>query len=160
MATKPTLAQVNDWFNRSVKEIDETKTPELSNEIGDYWQTPAETIMHLRGDCEDYAIAKLYTLLEYGHDATDWFIYAVRLNGDMHGQPGKLINHALLVNAKNGWVLDNLSHNIVQFSDRIDVKEVYAKINTLEPATYVQWRDMLARRDASLDSELIRSIFG
>ncbi len=158
--TQPSLIDVNDWFNRSVKQIDETQTPELSNETGDYWQTPAETIMHLRGDCEDYAIAKMYTLIEYGYDASRWQIHAVRLNGDLHGQPGKTINHAFLVDTKYGWVLDNLVSEIVTLEARADVVETYAIISPNESNTYKQWNDMLFRRNPVLDSELIRSIFG
>jgi len=55
------LEKVNIFFNR-LKFIDDIKLWGLSN----YWATPIEFIGVNGGDCEDFAIAKYFTLLELG----------------------------------------------------------------------------------------------
>lgn len=53
------IRQVNDFFNRRVKFGDDQVVWGQS----DYWATPVETIGRGAGDCEDFAIAKYFTLL-------------------------------------------------------------------------------------------------
>jgi predicted transglutaminase-like cysteine proteinase len=53
------LRQVNDFFNRRVRFGDDQVVWGQS----DYWATPMETIGRGAGDCEDFAIAKYFTLL-------------------------------------------------------------------------------------------------
>lgn len=148
---KLTLAEINDTFNRRIKSIEEP-----SGE--DYWQTPAETIMSLEGDCEDFAIAKLYAMIVAGYPEEEINIYCVRLKGEHHHYPkGTLINHAFLV--YDGWVLDNYVKEIVKLDQRIDVKETYAIINPTLANNYLQWNKMLLRKDSDLDTKLITNFF-
>ena len=54
------LRDVNQFFNQRyqfVDDIDLWKQP-------DYWATPLESMARAAGDCEDYTIAKYFTLLE------------------------------------------------------------------------------------------------
>lgn len=53
------LKQVNDFFNRRVRFRDDPLVWGQS----DYWATPMETLGKGAGDCEDFAIAKYFTLL-------------------------------------------------------------------------------------------------
>lgn len=53
---------VNKFFNRLHFENDEEQ---FIGQI-DYWQTPIEFLTNGAGDCEDYAIAKYFTLLALG----------------------------------------------------------------------------------------------
>lgn len=49
----------------------------------DYWATPLEFIGHKAGDCEDFTIAKYFTLLELGVDINKLrltYVKAVKLN--------------------------------------------------------------------------------
>lgn len=148
---KLSLAEINDVFNQRVKSIVEPNGE-------DYWQTPAETIMSLEGDCEDYCIAKMYSMIEAGYPKEEINIYCVRLKGEYHQRPkGELINHAFVV--YNGWVLDNYVKEIVKLDDRIDMKETYAIINPTLPNSYRQWNQMLLRRDEDLDKKLIINFF-
>lgn len=55
------LDRVNFFINRTLPELDN-----FSIGIDDYWMTPKEFLIKGRGDCEDYAIAKYFTLLELG----------------------------------------------------------------------------------------------
>lgn len=148
---KLTLAQINDEYNLRIKPITEP--------VGeDEWQTPARTIMRLQGDCEDFAIAKLYTMIWAGYPAHDINIHCVRLKGEYHDQPkGTLINHAFVCH--KGWVLDNYNPHIVQLGNRVDIKETYAIINTEVPNKYAQWNKMLSERDPELDQNLIENFF-
>jgi predicted transglutaminase-like cysteine proteinase len=54
------LDEVNDWANRHPYIIDQ-----LNWGVEDYWETPYEFIS-VNGDCEDYAIAKYYSLRALG----------------------------------------------------------------------------------------------
>lgn len=55
------LAQINDFFNQ-LQFIDDIKLWGVEN----YWATPIEFIGVNGGDCEDFAIAKYFSLLELG----------------------------------------------------------------------------------------------
>src|SRR5688572_21058450 len=56
-----TLKAVNDFFNQL------TYLPEVSMQgTTDIWQTPHEFLITGGGDCEDYAIAKYFTLTAMG----------------------------------------------------------------------------------------------
>lgn len=55
------LERVNNFFNQIPYQRDITNWG-----IKDYWATPVETLIKGKADCEDYAIAKFYTLLQMG----------------------------------------------------------------------------------------------
>lgn len=56
------LEAVHRFFNQNIR-FDEDINIWGTN---DYWATPLETLTQGRGDCEDFAIAKYFTLLEMG----------------------------------------------------------------------------------------------
>ena len=56
------ITVVNDFFNQLKFKDDK----ELFVGKIDYWQTPIEFIINGEGDCEDFAIAKYFTLLSLG----------------------------------------------------------------------------------------------
>jgi predicted transglutaminase-like cysteine proteinase len=53
------LKRVNDFFNRRIRFGEDQAIWGQS----DYWATPMETLGRGAGDCEDFAIAKYFTLL-------------------------------------------------------------------------------------------------
>jgi len=55
------LVRVNDFFNQVPYSSDKKVWGDL-----DYWATPIEMLGKGKADCEDYAIAKFFTLLEMG----------------------------------------------------------------------------------------------
>lgn len=61
LSEKDQLVRVNAFFNQIPYGSDEKI---WGNK--DYWATPIELLSKGRGDCEDYAIAKFFTLLELG----------------------------------------------------------------------------------------------
>lgn len=56
------LNRVNDFFNKMIFFINDI---ELYG-VKDYWATPVEFLCHGAGDCEDYAIAKFFSLKTLG----------------------------------------------------------------------------------------------
>ena len=112
------IAKVNDFFNqlRYMSDISYKGEP-------DYWMTPVEFLIAGGGDCEDFSIAKYFTLLALGIPAEKLRItYVKALN----------LNQAHMVLAyypkphAEPFVLDNLTANVLRASKRKDLKPVYS----------------------------------
>jgi len=56
------LYATNRFFNREIRHVPDWKIFHRR----DYWATPIQTIKNKKGDCEDFAIAKYYTLRAMG----------------------------------------------------------------------------------------------
>jgi predicted transglutaminase-like cysteine proteinase len=56
------LKLVNQFFNRQIEFVDDI----YLWGVKDYWATPIEFLVRGAGDCEDYSIAKYFTLKELG----------------------------------------------------------------------------------------------
>jgi predicted transglutaminase-like cysteine proteinase len=56
------ISVVNNFFNQRTRFVDDV----VAWGQPDYWATPLETLFKGAGDCEDYAIAKYFTLLALG----------------------------------------------------------------------------------------------
>jgi predicted transglutaminase-like cysteine proteinase len=92
------LAMVNAWINHAV-----TFTSDMQNYgVSDYWASARETMARGRGDCEDYAIAKMQLLREAGVPSANLYLVVAR---DLV----RRADHALLlVRLDDGyWVLDS-----------------------------------------------------
>lgn len=72
--------------------------------VTDYWQTRAELLKHKAGDCEDFAIAAYYDLLEAGIPENQLHIYIVydRKTRELHAylQAGDLV-----LDRRQGWTI-------------------------------------------------------
>ncbi len=112
------LAQINLFINGSLAEFDNA-----SMGIDDYWMTPKEFFIKGHGDCEDYVIAKYFTLLELGVKKENLYPAIVSVKGS----PGF---HLVLLYVedknKSPLVLDNLSFKILPFSKRTDLTPIAA----------------------------------
>ena len=75
------LVCVNDFFNRIPYQSDIAAWG-----TKDYWAAPLETLIKGRADCEDYAIAKFYTLLRMGVPQEKLYLTYVKLpkTGEAH----------------------------------------------------------------------------
>ena len=117
------LRQVNDFFNR---------IPFVSDaehwRVNDYWATPTEMLMTNGGDCEDYAIAKYFTLLMLGVPMEKLKITYVKARNPQWTPPSQA--HMVLTyyadNKAIPLVLDNLIPEIRPASQRSDLTPVYA----------------------------------
>ncbi len=102
------LASVNDWANAHPYITDQ-----MNWGMSDYWATPYQ-FMEVNGDCEDYAIAKYYSLRAAGISEDRLRIIIVQ---DLN--LGQII-HAVLGVYDNGrlWILDN---QITQVRDALQI---------------------------------------
>lgn len=62
------LGHINSFYNSILPEQDKQKYG-----ISDYWSTRKEFLIAGRGDCEDYTIAKYFSLLENGFSKDSLF---------------------------------------------------------------------------------------
>lgn len=114
------LQLVNDFFNRIryVSDLEHWK-------VEDYWATPAEMLVTNGGDCEDYAIAKYFTLVAMHIDPNKLKITYVKARVN-----NKMIAHMVLTYYSQAnavpLVLDSLNKQIRPATQRPDLTPVYA----------------------------------
>lgn len=116
--TQEQLSRVNSFFNRQnfVDDIDHWKKE-------DYWATPIEFIATGGGDCEDFSIAKYFSMRALGVPAKKLrLMYVKALEYNMA--------HMVLAyyDKPNSipLVLDNLNKNILPANKRRDLLPVYS----------------------------------
>jgi len=118
------LNRVNSHINKIRSKHDKISNPNGGeNTIGDYWMTPKEFFIAGSGDCEDYAIAKLYTLKYLGINKKRLFLSIVQVKGSE-------TLHMVLLYVKDKYlpplVLDNLSWKVLPLDQRRDLKPLFA----------------------------------
>jgi len=113
------LRQVNRFFNRQLRFRDDLS---LWREV-DYWASPVEALRRGAGDCEDYALAKYFSLRRLGVASEKLritYVKALRLN-----QAHMVLTYYATPEAIP-LVLDNLVEGIRPASQRNDLLPVYA----------------------------------
>ena len=113
------LTVVNDFFNRSIEFVSDSR---LWN-MNDYWATPLEFLAQGAGDCEDYAIAKYFTLKEMGLSEEKMritYVKAIELN------QAHMVLTYFDTPKSVPLVLDNLITEIKPASEREDLMPVYS----------------------------------
>jgi len=151
------LQKVNDFFNRQ-----EFISDLLLWKDKDYWATPVEFLAQNGGDCEDFSIAKYFTLKKLGVDENKLnltYAKAVELNQahmvvTYYGQP-----------EAEPLVLDNLIDEIKPASLRPDLLPVFS-FNGIglwlakergrgklvgNSSRYKHWQDLLGRMPEGLN---------
>lgn len=150
------LRRVNDFFNRRIAFDDDMSVWGQS----DYWATPAELIGQGRGDCEDFSIAKYYSLIELGIPISK--LRLVYVKAAQNGPDGVFLQaHMVLAyyatpNA-DPLVLDNLNPSILPASRRSDLSPIFSfnsaglwqgTGNQSSKSNLSRWQDLLARARA------------
>ncbi len=113
------LEVVNKFFNRNVQFIDDIML--WGKE--DYWATPAEMLAIGAGDCEDYSIAKYFTLKALGVDEDKLritYVKAIELD------QAHMVLTYYETNRSVPLVLDNLIIEIEPANRRNDLVPVYS----------------------------------
>jgi predicted transglutaminase-like cysteine proteinase len=149
------LLAVNRFFNR---------LPEVTDlrhwGVEDYWATPSETLGSNGADCEDFAIAKYFTLKELG-------VPIVRLRLVYAKTTRSREAHMVLAYYRDPGadplILDNLVGSIESASDRPDLIPVYtfndedllwpqagAPTIRLEATSSRRWKDVLDKLQREL----------
>ncbi|MGC1174448.1 transglutaminase-like cysteine peptidase [Polaromonas sp.] len=153
------LKQVNDFFNRRVRFRDDPLVWGQS----DYWATPMETLGKGAGDCEDFAIAKYFTLLLLNvPDEKLRLIYVQARLGGINSS----ITQAHMVLAfypspeAEPLLLDNLINDLQPASRRPDLNPVFSfnsqglwqgatgAQGAAGPASLSRWQELLRRARA------------
>ncbi|MCJ8327758.1 MAG: transglutaminase-like cysteine peptidase [Campylobacterales bacterium] len=138
------LVRVNNFFNK-FKSISDNKNYKRI----DYWASRKEFLLKGTGDCEDYVIAKYFTLLELGLKKESFSIIQVRYKNYLHLVLAYKKN-------KNKMILDNINYKIIDLELRKDLKTLY-ELKTLEVKKknrsislniiHYKWNDLLKRID-------------
>ncbi len=145
------VEQVNTFFNSFVFVSDAQHWRR-----SDYWATPTEFIASGGGDCEDFAIAKFFSLKSLGISSDRLalnYVFASRLN------QSHLVLAYYPLPGKEPWVLDNLMDAIKPASQRTDLVPIYSfNANTLWEGKAMErekqignsrrirpWRELLTR---------------
>ncbi len=119
LAEREKLQLVNDFFNRNIQFADDLVVW-FKN---DYWATPVELLAKGAGDCEDFSIAKYFTLIEIGVDESKLritYVKALKLN-----LPHMVLSYFEAPQTVP-LILDNLKPDISSAIDRSDLLPVYS----------------------------------
>lgn len=119
------LKRVNDFFNRHIEFDDDLAVWGQA----DYWATPLDTIGKGRGDCEDFSIAKYYSLKALGIPVSK--LRLVYVKAKQNGPAGPVIQaHMVLAYystpAADPVVLDNLKPDIRPAASRTDLTPIFS----------------------------------
>jgi len=135
---------------------------EFSNDIvhwgiEDYWATPLQTLVTNGGDCEDFSIAKYFTLLEMGIPAERMRLTYVKA---LHLNQAHMVLTYYPTPEANPLVLDNLDTRILSSDKRDDLLPIYSfngdglwlaksrlggSRHVGNPERLEPWQDVLAR---------------
>lgn len=112
-STEEKLTLVNDFFNKMKWSDDKN----IWNKV-DYWATPIESLIKNSGDCEDFSIAKYFTLLAMDIPEEQLRVtYVILDNGQGH-----MVLFYYPDDRSEPLVLDNMRDDIVKKSYRTDIK--------------------------------------
>lgn len=152
------LQAINDFFNRRIVFRDDVQ---VWGQI-DYWASPFETMGKGEGDCEDFALAKYFSLRAVGVAASKLRLVYVR--AQMGGPGGPVQAHMVLAYYAQPdaepLILDNLISELRPASRRPDLTPVFSfNAEGLWQGTGAQsagdplarlsrWRDALAKARA------------
>lgn len=118
------LSHINSFINRILPAHDISTSSSI-----DYWATPKEFLLQGHGDCEDYAIAKYFTLLELNIPKEKLYFAVVDIKGEKSA-------HMVLLYFENKnsvpLVLDNLSSKVISITKRPKLipKFIFNEINS------------------------------
>lgn len=118
------VVQVNQFFNRRVFFREDVEVWGQQ----DYWASPLETLARGQGDCEDYAIAKYFSLLAVGVVPARLRLVYVRATLGLPAGPQ--VAHMVLAYypapGAEPMILDNLVLEVMPASRRKDLVPVFS----------------------------------
>jgi len=118
------LDAVNRFYNRRIAFRDDLQVWHVE----DYWASPLETLQQGAGDCEDFAIAKYFSLLAAGIAPSQLRLVYVRLQVGGAGGPSQ--PHMVLAYYASAHseplILDNLITEVRPASRRPDLTPVFS----------------------------------
>ncbi len=149
------LKTINTFFNRRILYRDDMET---WGQV-DYWTSPLELLSKGQGDCEDYAIAKYFSLIASGVSGVKMRLVYVRAQVGVTVQAHMVLAYYSAPNAEP-LILDNLITDIRPASRRPDLVPVFSfsaeglwqgvgATSAGDPAARLsRWRDVLVKAKA------------
>lgn len=149
------LVAVNEFFNRRIVFGEDRDVTGQA----DHWASPLEVLAEGRGDCEDYAIAKYFSLLALGLPASQLRLVYTQADVDGQSRPHMVLAYFAQPDAEP-LILDNLVSDLRPASRRPDLRPVFsfngqglwqgiAGASAGEPqARIARWRDVIVRARA------------
>lgn len=123
MAEEDRLRFINDFFNRRIRFRDDLA---VWGQV-DYWASPLETLSRGEGDCEDFAIAKYFSLVASGTPVARLRLVYVRAQLRGGGPPQAHMVLAWYANPEaEPLILDNLVAEVRGASRRPDLVPVFS----------------------------------
>lgn len=125
--TEEKLYIVNNFFNDPSR-IQYTPDSILWNKF-DYWASPVEFLLKGAGDCEDYAIAKFFTLTALGvpqEQLKITYVYMTQKKGNASKDLAHMVLGYYASSDATPLILDNAYPNIKSASERTDLRPVLA----------------------------------
>ena len=114
-----TLNKVNQFFNTRMAFVSD----EQHWQQQDYWATPLESLTTQAGDCEDYVIAKYFSLIQAGVQQEKLritYVKALKLN------QAHMVLSYYATPRSDPLILDNINPKILPASKRRDLAPVYS----------------------------------
>jgi predicted transglutaminase-like cysteine proteinase len=155
------LQNVNDFWNQHIRFMDDTEAWNQS----DYWATPMESLGNEKGDCEDFAIAKYFTLLAANIDVAQ--LRLIYVKAKIGGSASSIVQaHMVLAYYSTPdaepVILDNLIGDIRPASHRQDLTPVFSfnsqgiwagisaagNASSTGTSRLTRWQDLLTRAKA------------
>lgn len=147
------LLLVNDFFNQA-RFIDDQELWAKK----DYWATPVEFLGRDAGDCEDYSIAKYFTLMELGVPTEKLRITYTK---SLTYNQAHMVLAYYETPSSMPLILDNINKRIKPASERPDLKPIYSfnadnlwlnrsrnvQLKAGKPGRLKLWRDLEARME-------------
>ncbi|AJO77206.1 transglutaminase-like cysteine peptidase [Pseudomonas sp. MRSN 12121] len=148
------LNAINGFFNRQLVFEDDLSTWQQA----DYWATPIEALLKGAGDCEDYALAKYFSLRSLGISSEKLRLTYVKAR---RGNQPHMVLAYYPSPAAAPLILDNLSNQIRSAAQRQDPNPVYAfnaeglylpgatgNRHSIDPKQLSRWQDVLKKMRA------------
>lgn len=115
------LKIVNNFFN-----LLEYQTDYDHWGVKDYWATPLEFLVSGAGDCEDFSIAKYFTLLELGVEDEKLLITYAKYTGEVGYEQAHMVLTYYETPTSIPSVLDNINGEILSADKRRDLRPIYS----------------------------------
>jgi len=113
------LQRVNQFFNQELRYVEDIDLWR----VDDYWATPVEALWRGAGDCEDFAIAKYFSLRQRGMPAEKLLITYVKV---LNPERAHMVLTYYPDNDGEPLVLDSLTDTLEPADSRKDLLPVYA----------------------------------
>ena len=116
------IKNVNDFFNQITYKTDAAHWKQK-----DYWATPFEFMGTGAGDCEDYAIAKYFSLIKLGiPDDKLRITYVIYKKANSRFEQAHMVLTYYHKTGAEPVILDNINRTLQLASKRNDLKPVYS----------------------------------